>query len=276
MSRQPSVVGRHLTGDAGPTTDPRFLDQQESTMPAVHFAALVRRTAVATLAGLAIVGCAAAPASEATAQASPAASVASSAPSAAPGAQETLSCEPLGMPTPRYTVTVPGGWSGFGGECGFVVPDGEGFTAGLSAWIVGQVPNDPCRNNSTLVTPDDGVEGLVQAILAQEGRNATDPVDVSLAGFEGTYLEWTVPDDVQFTDADEFHAVGCDNQNYLSWNGLTGGTRYQQVPGQVDRLWILDVAGQPVVIDASYAPDAPAAIREQLGTIVDSLRFEAP
>jgi hypothetical protein len=148
--------------------------------------------------------------------------------------------------------------------------------AGLSAWIVGQVPTDPCQNRSTLVTPAAGVDGLVQAILAQKGRNATDPVDVTLAGFKGQYLEWTVPADVQFADGDEYHAVGCDDQNYLSWNGRTGGTRYQQVPDQVDRLWILDVDGQPVVIDASYSPGAPATVREELAAIVDTLRFEAP
>jgi hypothetical protein len=254
-------------------------------MPALDLATFGPRFAVAALAAIVIAGCAttpapdptiavaATPAPAATAQAS---SVSSAVAPASSAAGATLRCEPLGAPMPRYTVTVPGGWSGFRGECGFVLPDGEGFTAGLSAWIVGQVPIDPCRNRSTLVTPEDGVVGLVQAILAQEGRNASDPVDASLAGFDGTYLEWTVPADVQFADGDQYHAVGCDGQNYLSWNGRTGGTRYQQVPGQVDRLWILDVDGQPVVIDASYAPDAPAAVREELAAIVDTLRFEVP
>ena len=254
-------------------------------MPGLPLAKPARRLAVAVLAGIALAGCATSPtvgpttpatATPTAATPAPATPVASTVASVPPAAAETLSCEPLGAPIPRYAVTVPDGWSGHAGECGFVVPDGEGFTAGLSAWIVGQVPTDPCQNASTLVTPKDGVDGLVQAILAQEGRNATDPVDVSLAGVKGRYLEWTVPADVQFTDGDEYHAVGCDDQNYLSWNGRTGGTRYHQVPGQVDRLWVLDVGGQPVVIDASYAPDAPAAVREQLAEIVDTLRFEVP
>ena len=253
-------------------------------MPTLHVASRIRRLAVAALTVVTLAGCATTSTPEptpaaaslgasATAQASPAPSAVVA---ASPAAAETLSCGPLGAPIPRYTVTAPDGWSGYQGDCGFVVPDGDGFVAGLSAWIVGQIPTDPCRNRSTLRTPEDGVDGLVQAILAQEGRNATEPADVSLAGFEGTYLEWTVPADVQFTDGDEYHAVGCDDQNYLSWNGRTGGTRYQQVPGQVDRLWILDVDGQPVVIDASYAPDAPVAVREELAAIVGTLRFEAP
>lgn len=152
-------------------------------MHALPVAAPARRLAVAALAGIAVAGCAttsvpeptpvaATPGAAATAQASPAPSKVAS---ASPGAAETLSCEPLGGPLPRYSVTVPGSWSGYEGECGFVVPDGEGFTAGLSVWIVGRVPTDPCRNTSTLVTPADGVDGLVQAILAQEGRNTTDP-----------------------------------------------------------------------------------------------------
>ena len=253
-------------------------------MAVLHAAEPLRRLALAALAGIALAGCAttstpgptpvaATPSAAATDQASPAPSGIAS---ASPAAEGRLSCEPLGASMPRYTVTVPSGWSGYQGECGFVVSEGEGFMAGLSAWIVGQVPTDPCRNRSTLATPQVGVDGLVKAILAQEGRNATAPVDVSLAGFQGTYLEWTVPADVQFTDGDEYHAVGCDDQNYLSWNGRTGGTRYQQVPGQVDRLWILDVSGEPVVIDASYAPDAPASVRDELAAIVDTLRFETP
>ena len=192
-------------------------------MSAPHPVAPIGRLALAALAGIALAGCAttstleptavaATPGADLTAQTSP---VATTAASASPAAEARLSCEPLGEPMPRYTVTVPGGWSGYQGECGFVVRDGEGFTAGLSAWIVGQVPTDPCRNSSTLATPEDGVDGLVKAILAQEGRNATNPVDVSLAGFQGTYVEWTVPAEVQFTDGDEYHAVGCDNENYL-------------------------------------------------------------
>lgn len=188
-----------------------------------------------------------------------------------------LTCHPVGGARPQFVVEAPAGWVDFGDDCGFVLanPDPGVFVAGLSAWIVGQVPTDPCLNETTLTTPGESVDELVQALLAQEGRNASPPVDVTLAGFEGKYLEWSVPTDIVVLD-DEYHVKGCDDGNFLSWRGRDGGTRYQQVGGQVDQLWILDVAGQRVVIDASYAPDAPQAVRDELAAIVRTLVFVTP
>jgi hypothetical protein len=54
------------------------------------------------------------------------------------------------------------------------------------------------------------------------------------------------------------------------------GNRYEQVPGQVDQLWVLDVNGQRLVVDATYSPDTSATDRNQLQHIVESLRFDAP
>jgi hypothetical protein len=186
-----------------------------------------------------------------------------------------LTCTPIGGATPRFTVVAPVGWTAYRGDCGFVVPSADVFTAGLSAWIVGQVPTDPCRNRATLTRPGDTVDDLVGALGAQVGRNATAPVDVTLGGYEGTYLEWSVPTDIVVLDA-EYHVEGCDDGNFLSWLGRDDGTRYQQVGGQVDQLWVLDIEGQRVVVDASYAPDASQAVKNELATMVKTLGFVTP
>jgi hypothetical protein len=185
-----------------------------------------------------------------------------------------LTCHLIGGPGPQFVVEVPAGWVSLEDDCGFVipVPDPGVFTAGLSGWIVGQVPTHPCQNHATLTSSGETVDELVQALVTQELRNATAPVDVTLAGYEGTYLEWSVPTDIVVLD-DEYHVEGCDDGNFLSWLGRTGGTRYQQVGGQIDQLWILDVDGRTVVIDASYAPDAPQRIRDELAAIVQTLEF---
>src|SRR5262249_43538518 len=49
--------------------------------------------------------------------------------------------------------------------------------------------------------------------------------------------------------------------------------RYQQAPGQVDWLWILDVDGQRLVVDATYLADASAYDRSELDPVVRSIRF---
>jgi hypothetical protein len=241
------------------------------------------RLAAPAIAALVLVGCsvtAASTPSEVALSSVPAdrSSASAASPSAIPQASPSararaLTCHPVGEPGPLFVVEVPIGWVEVKDDCGFVTAVPGVFTAGLSAWIVGQVPTNPCHNQATLRTPGETVDELVRALVAQELRNATAPVDVTLAGFEGKYLEWSVPADIVVLD-DEYHVQGCDDGNFLSWLGRTDGTRYQQVGGQVDQLWVLDVAGQRVVIDASYAPDAPQAVRDELAAIVQTLEFE--
>ena len=76
---------------------------------------------------------------------------------------------------------------------------------------------------------------------------------------------------------------GCDSwpdsdlRDFVSWLSTTGdGERYQQVAGQVDRLWVLDDDGQRLVIDATYSPDTTDADRAEQVQVLESLRFGAP
>ena len=55
--------------------------------------------------------------------------------------------------------------------------------------------------------------------------------------------------------------------------GRDAGDRCQQVAGQVDRLWVLDVEGQTLLVDATYTPATSEADREELDQVVASLRF---
>ncbi len=60
----------------------------------------------------------------------------------------------------------------------------------------------------------------------------------------------------------------------MSWLGNGGdGERWQQMAGQVDRLWVLDVNGQRLVVDANYSPGTTQAQRDEEDQIVRSLQF---
>ena len=176
---------------------------------------------------------------------------------------------------PGYAVEVPEGWSTEDGH--FIIKQGP-IAMGISVWDVGRVPRDPCQWSSTLEEPGPSVDDLVAALVAQAQRDASEPTDVLLAGYPGRYLEWSVPDDAVVTGDADFE--GCDIQeghaDFVSWFGDGYGERWQQVAGQVDRLWVLDVDGQRLVVDATYSPDATDVDRDELERVVASLRFESP
>ena len=178
---------------------------------------------------------------------------------------------------PAYSVELPDGWSA--GDGHFMVKYGASVT-GVSVWEVAQVPTDPCHWQGHMTIPGPTVDDLVRAFVRQPTRNATTPTDVTFAGYAGKYLEWSVPDDMKVTGDADFD--GCDawpdngHRDFVSWLGTGDSERYQQVAGQVDRLWVLDVDGQRLVIDATYSPDTPDADRAEQEQVVESLRFVAP
>jgi hypothetical protein len=182
---------------------------------------------------------------------------------------------------PGYTVAVPDGWYDGGGRFVIKYPtnDVPAPVLGLGVWDVGQVFRDPCHWQGQEFDPGPGVDELVAALVAQPKRNATKPIDVKLAGYSGRYLEWSVPADLKsstWTDFDDCDVDSDGHHDFNSWLGNGMGNRYQQVPGQVDRLWVLDVAGQRLVVDATYSPDTNPADRDELEEMVESLRFVAP
>jgi hypothetical protein len=50
--------------------------------------------------------------------------------------------------------------------------------------------------------------------------------------------------------------------------------RNAQGAGQIDELWILDVDGSIVILDATYGPAAPVDLVEELRTLAESATFE--
>jgi hypothetical protein len=117
-----------------------------------------------------------------------------------------------------------------------------------------------------MVDPGPSVSGLASALAKQPLRHATTPTGVVLGGFHGKYLKWSVPTNINFDH--------CDEGYFESWTASGwAGDRYQQRPGQVDRIWILDLHGQRLVIDAFYLPQATKRDHAELQRVVDSIRF---
>lgn len=170
-----------------------------------------------------------------------------------------------GQPFPNIVITVPGGWNSYER---FAVQRFVDTPRQLvvSVWNVVDVYSNGCHWIGPMIHPGPTVDELGAVLAARPLRNATAPVAVSFGGYAGKYLVWSVPADIRFSD--------CDGGRFMSWIGA--GDRYQQGPGQVDRLWILDVEGHRLVIDATYMPGATEQDRAELAAVVNSIAFETP
>ncbi len=168
-----------------------------------------------------------------------------------------------GFDSVRITFAVPSGWESW--DLGVLHDVGE---LGVTFWNVSSVPADPCHweRGGPRVGPTVG--DLATALADQARRHATTPTDVTLGGYTGRHLTLRVPRHSEFST--------CDLGYFVSWDAPPSSAfgRYQQGPGQVDELWILDVDGFRLVIDAGYWGSTPARIRAEIHRIVDSVRVE--
>ena len=73
-----------------------------------------------------------------------------------------------------------------------------------------------------------------------------------------------VPSDVDFAQ--------CDGEQFVLWDTADGDVRYSSGPGELIHLWVVDVDGETIVIDAAtpdgFGPDP------ELQSIVDSIVIE--
>jgi len=153
-------------------------------------------------------------------------------------------------------VTVPDGWTGVGNESIWLrenaPPDGAAvlFTRGADLYV------DPCSIDSSIPVGPTAAD-FATALANHPLLDVTAPVDVSLAGYSGRYVDLQVPSDIS----------AC--PFYRPWEpGL-----YAQGPSQRWHLWILDVGGQRVVVQSTDYAGTSAEDRSALQAIVDSIQI---
>ncbi|HEX9375147.1 MAG TPA: hypothetical protein VGB19_02760 [Actinomycetota bacterium] len=175
-----------------------------------------------------------------------------------------------GFDSVRITFTVPRGYESW--DLG-VLTTTRPKDLGVSFWKVSDVPADPChwRRGGPPVGPT--VDDLATALANQSRRHATTPTDVKLDGYAGKHLTLTVPANIDFNHGlDEF--MDCDQGAFYSWDPDGAFGRYHQGPNQVDELWILDIHGFRLVIDAAYYRNTATRYVSEIRGIVGSVRIE--
>lgn len=177
------------------------------------------------------------------------------------------------------TANVPEGWENLGSWA--VLKGGENLptSAFFAVWSVANIYTDRCQWRSAQLDPPVGstVDDLATALADVWGSDSTAPTDVMLDGFAGKQMVLTVPTDIETTPTatSGFLFTDCDAQRFQSWVSSDGGHRWYQAPGQIARLWILDVDGVRLVIEASYAPETSLEDRAELLHIIDSIQIES-
>ena len=157
-------------------------------------------------------------------------------------------------------LTVPKGYSAI--EDGIGVIAGEKDERFVWVWNIELVNTHPCDAGGYAAAVGPSAADLANALASQPLRNGTEPVPVSIGSYNGFYVEVSVPDDI---DIDK-----CGGGQFRSWPGRA----QQDGAGQVDMLWILDVDGQRITFDASYATSASPAEVEELKNMVTTATFE--
>jgi hypothetical protein len=174
------------------------------------------------------------------------------------GCAETTADDTIGI-----TYTVPEGWAfGFRAavtkpSAGTVAPSGMSLHFLRGGWLF----SDPCVKVDG--PPDIEVgpraDDFADALAAHPLLDATTPVDVTLGGFSGKYLDLQLPSDIS----------GC-TYSYLPW----APAFYAQGPNHRWHVWSLDVEGVRVVIqNGDFAGTLPADLAE-MHAIIDSIKIE--
>ena len=121
-------------------------------------------------------------------------------------------------------------------------------------WTVGRVYADPCTSNEVVpnLPADHSTADLVTALDAQVGSELSAPTDVVVDGYPAVRANLTVT---------------CDLGDL--WTSPNGLHRYSGGGSSV--LWIVDVGGTTVVIDAQAAQ-----VDAEIEAMIDSMTFTTP
>lgn len=162
-----------------------------------------------------------------------------------------------GVQAPQATIAVPSGFE-VGADWYVVSPDRQEY---LGLWTVGLVYTDPCGHGTSefdYVGPS--VQALADALVAQRSTRASAPTPVTMSGYQGLYVEVHSPADLSrcVEVADLWGEPGG--------RGIFGD-------GQVDLVWILDVDGERLVINAAYSAHSSASDIDKLTSMVESFRL---
>ncbi len=167
------------------------------------------------------------------------------------------------------TIELPDGWSAGGawvarGPKGIAAPDGMAirFYAGddLNLYLDPLVPGDGFVDPPVGPTAD----ALVAAMVGHPDWDVTGTAPVTIGGYAGQVAHVVLPEGA--SDATPFYLFGDPR----------GGQVWGWAAGQLFDVYVVDVAGGRLVIDAFHYPETSAGDLAAQQAVLDSIRIEAP
>jgi hypothetical protein len=159
-----------------------------------------------------------------------------------------------------FTFDAPASWERFEGLGVWVDSNGPPAGAALMIYRGGSLFSAPCLTDEEAdadVTVGPTVDDLVTALVDHPSLDVTSPVDVTLAGYPGKYLDLQVPGDIST----------CSTYRPLD------GHHYAQGPGQRWHMWVLDVDGVRVLVETNDFARTSAARLAEEQAIIQSLKI---
>jgi len=174
------------------------------------------------------------------------------------GCAETTADDSIGI-----TYTVPEGWAfGFRAavtkpSAGTVAPSGMSLHFLRGGWLL----SDPCLKVDSLPDVEVGptADDFADALAAHPLLDVTTPVDTTLGGYSGKYLDLQVPSDIS----------GC-TAGYYPWLPAF----YAQGPNHRWHIWSLDGDGVRVMIQSGDFPGTLPQDLAEMHAIIESIQIE--
>ena len=169
------------------------------------------------------------------------------------------------------------GWSQWIGAAKF----SEVGHTGLSITTVTNLVGDGCLDHLRADPPiGPSVDDLATALTDLSPFEVTSPpTDVTIYGYSGKHLVWTVPDLPVEGEPGDQRFTGCQGRQLMSWvafiDTVNGDGFYGYTgPGYIEEFWILDVDGTRLMIAAETSPDSPLQDIAERDAILDSIQIQ--
>lgn len=166
-----------------------------------------------------------------------------------------------------FTVTFPEGWSVQYGHV-YHQNDQGGETAEFYAIDLDAIYKDSCHGEGIPEKLGPGVDGLVDALLGQEGTAVGDPVETTVGGYPATRLDLEIP---KRLDLEDCRLADDDVLGLQLWYSAPADKYFVLQPGGTASIYVLDVDGDRQVFLTQQFSRKPEDRAEVQG-VLDSIR----